>query len=125
MAREVVGKEGRVVSVEIDPLTLEFARRNLARAGYDDVALVLGDGRLGHADGAPYDRIAVTAACDEMPAALVAQLVAGGRAIAPLRDSEGRQILTVVTKQADGTTRRESVCEVLYVDLRRPESEVE
>jgi protein-L-isoaspartate(D-aspartate) O-methyltransferase len=124
VAREVVGEEGLVVSVEIDPLTLEFARGNLARAGYGDVVLVLGDGSLGHAGAAPYDRIAVTAACDEMPGALVAQLVPGGRAIAPLRDAHGRQILTVVTKQADGTTRRESVCEVLYVSLRRPESEV-
>jgi protein-L-isoaspartate(D-aspartate) O-methyltransferase len=120
VAREVVGDEGRVVSVEIDPVTLEFARGNLARAGYDDVVLVLGDGRLGYADAAPYDRIAVTAACNEMPPALLAQLVPGGRAIGPLRDAHGRQILTVVTKQADGTTQRESLCEVLYVDLRRP-----
>jgi protein-L-isoaspartate(D-aspartate) O-methyltransferase len=125
VAREVVGDEGRVVSVEIDPVTLEFARGNLARAGYDDVVLVLGDGRLGYADAAPYDRIAVTAACDELPPALLAQLVPGGRAIAPLRDANGRQILTVLTKQADGTMRSENLCEVLYVDLRRSESEVE
>jgi len=29
VAREVVGPGGLVVSIEIDPLTLEFARRNL------------------------------------------------------------------------------------------------
>lgn len=121
VAREVVGEEGLVVSVEIDPLTLEFARRNLERAGYRDVVLVLGDGWLGHAAAAPYDRIAVTAACGEMPAPLLAQLAPGGRAIAPLLDAAGRQILTVMTRQADGTTRREAVCEVLYVSLRRRE----
>jgi protein-L-isoaspartate O-methyltransferase len=55
-----------------------------------------------------------------MPAALIAQLAPGGRAIAPLLD-RGRQMLTLVTKQADGTTRSEAVCEVLYVSLRRPE----
>lgn len=118
VAREVVGEEGLVVSVEIDPLTHEFARGNLERAGYGDVLLVLGDGWLGYPAAAPYDRIAVTAACGEMPAPLVAQLAPGGRAIAPLLDDE-RQILTLATKQADGTTRSEALCEVLYVALRR------
>jgi len=120
VAREVVGDEGRVVSVEIDPLTQAFARRNLEHAGYRDVVLVLGDGWLGHAPAAPYDRIAVTAACGEMPPALIAQLAPGGRAIAPLLH-RGRQILTLVTKQADGTTRSLAICEVLYVALRRKE----
>ena len=121
VAREVVGGEGLVVSVEIDPLTHEFARANLERAGYRDVVLVLGDGWLGHAAAAPYDRIAVTAACAGMPAPLLAQLGPRGRAIAPLVDAAGRKFVTVVTKQADGTTRREAICEVLYVSLRRPE----
>jgi protein-L-isoaspartate(D-aspartate) O-methyltransferase len=119
VAREVVGAEGLVVSVEIDPLTLDFARRNLEGAGYRDVVLVPGDGRLGYPAAAPYDRIAVTAACDEMPPALLAQLAPGGRAIAPLTDAQGRQILTLITKQADGAMRRETLCEVLYVALRK------
>lgn len=118
VAREIVGGEGRVVSIEIDPLTHEFARRNLERAGYGDVLLVLGDGWLGYPAAAPYDRIAVTAACPGMPAPLIAQLVPGGRAIAPLVE-DSRQVLTLATKQADGTTRSEPLCEVLYVALRR------
>src|SRR3989304_4091220 len=47
LAQEIVGSSGRVVSVEIDPVTFEFARRNLERAGYRDIMLVLGDGGLG------------------------------------------------------------------------------
>jgi protein-L-isoaspartate(D-aspartate) O-methyltransferase len=46
LARQIVGPEGQVVSVEIDPLTLAFARDNLERAGYRDIILVLGDGGL-------------------------------------------------------------------------------
>jgi hypothetical protein len=42
------------------------------------------------------------------------------RAIAPLLD-RGRQMLTLVTKQADSTTRSEAICEVLYVALRSRE----
>jgi protein-L-isoaspartate(D-aspartate) O-methyltransferase len=120
IAREVVGDEGRVISVEIDPVTRDFARRNLQRAGYHDVMVALGDGWRGYPEAAPYDRVAVTAACPEMPPALVAQLASGGRAIAPLLD-RGRQMLTLVTKQADGTTRSDAICEVLYVALRRKE----
>jgi len=120
IAREVVGEEGLVVSVELDPLTHEFARRNLADAGYHDVLLVLGDGARGYAAAAPYDRVAVTAACDDVPPPLLAQLRAGGRAIAPLYE-DSRQVLTLVTKGPDGVTRRASLCDVLYVGLRRLE----
>ncbi len=53
-----------------------------------------------------------------MPAPLIAQLAADGRAIAPLIE-DGGPVLTLATKQADGTTRSEALCEVLYVALRR------
>ncbi len=116
VAREVVGDTGEVTSIEIDPLTHEFARQNLERAGYADVILVLGDGGLGHAPRAPYDRIAITAACTQIPPPLIAQLTLGGRIIAPLlEDSEQR--LTVFTKQADAS-ERQIICDVLYVRLR-------
>jgi protein-L-isoaspartate(D-aspartate) O-methyltransferase len=116
VAREVVGNEGLVVSIELDPLTHEFARRNLERAGYGDVLVVLGDGGLGYPPAAPYDRIAVTAACPDFPAPLLEQLVPGGRAIAPLVEAD-RQILTLLTKTPEGVGRQ-PVCDVLYVALR-------
>lgn len=116
VAREVVGDTGQVTSIEIDPLTHAFAKQNLERAGYADVILVLGDGGLGYAPRAPYDRIVVTAACTEIPPPLVAQLTVGGRVIAPLLE-DGVQRLTVITKHA-GTTTREVLCDVLYVRLQ-------
>ena len=116
VAREVVGDEGLVVSIEIDPLTYAFAKGNLERAGYKDVVLVLGDGGLGHPEAAPYDRIAITAACSDVPAPLIAQLKVGGRLIVPLLEA-GQQDLTLLTKQPDGV-RREIICQVLYVALR-------
>ena len=116
VAREVVGNDGFVVSIELDPLTHEFARRNLERAGYGDVLVVLGDGGLGYWPAAPYDRVAVTAACPDCPAPLIEQLKPGGRAIAPLIE-EDRQVLTLLTKTPQGVGR-EAVCDVLYVALR-------
>jgi protein-L-isoaspartate(D-aspartate) O-methyltransferase len=67
VAREIVGADGLVVSVEIDPATFEFGRRNLENAGYDDIVLVKGDGGLGYPEMSPYHRISVTAACIEIP----------------------------------------------------------
>lgn len=116
VAREVVGNQGLVVSIEIDPVTHEFAKRNLERMGYADVLLILGDGALGYPGMAPYDRVALTAACRDFPAPLIDQLKPDGRAIAPLVEGD-RQILTLLTKAPDGV-RREKLCAVLYVALR-------
>jgi protein-L-isoaspartate(D-aspartate) O-methyltransferase len=105
-----------VVSIEIDPLTYAYAQGNLARAGYHDIVLVQGDGGQGYAPLSPYDRIAVTAACAEIPAPLIEQLRMGGKLIAPLLE-RGVQILTLIEKNAAGIERRR-ICEVLYVPLR-------
>jgi protein-L-isoaspartate(D-aspartate) O-methyltransferase len=116
VAREVVGPSGLVVSIEIDAITHEFARANLERAGYRDIVLVLGDGGMGYPDKSPYDRIAITAACDEIPPPLIAQLKIGGRLIAPKRENS-RQNLVLIEKLTHGLSRR-TICEVLYVPLR-------
>jgi len=116
LAREVVGPEGMVVAVEIDPLTLAFARENLERAGYRDIVLVQGDGGLGYPELAPYDRICITAACPDIPSPLVDQLREGGRLIAPVQEG-GVQNLVLLEKRKEGG-RRKTICQVLYVPLR-------
>lgn len=116
VAREVVGEEGSVVAVEIDPQTFEFAKANLERAGYIDVVLVNADGGLGYPPHQPYDRISITAACRSVPPPLTRQLAPGGKLIAPVLD-DGRQFLSLVEKTESGLIRTE-ICEVLYVSLR-------
>jgi protein-L-isoaspartate(D-aspartate) O-methyltransferase len=116
VAREVVGAEGLVVSVEIDPVTFAFGRQNLERAGYRDVVLVEGDGGLGYPQRSPYDRIAVTAACPRIPAPLIEQLATGGRLVIPLLE-DGIQRLVLVERVVGGLRRR-VLGDVLYVALR-------
>jgi protein-L-isoaspartate(D-aspartate) O-methyltransferase len=118
VAKEVVGPEGLVVSVEIDPITFAFARRNLERTGYNDIVLVEGDGGLGYPELSPYDSIAVTAACIDIPTPLVEQLKIGGRLIAPLlKGKHDSQDLTLLERGAKGV-QTQTICEVLYVSLR-------
>ena len=116
LAREVVGPEGLVVAIELDPMTFAFARENLARAGYTDIILIHGDGGLGYSQHAPYDRICITAACPDVPSPLIEQLATPGRLITPVVEG-ARQRLTLLEKTADGV-RREGLVDVLYVSLR-------
>lgn len=116
IAREVVGDEGLVVAMDIDPLTFEYARTNLEKAGYKDIVLIQGDGGFGHPKLQPYDRIAITAACTKIPEPLLTQLAIGGKLIAPVIEEDGQNLL-VFEKLATGLSRQ-SVCHVLYVNLR-------
>ena len=105
-----------MVSVEIDPTTLAFAKRNVEKAGYQDILLVAGDGGLGYAEASPYDRIAVTAACNEIPPPLIEQLRTGGKIIAPVFSDEGQDLVLLI-KLVRGARSR-VICKVLYVPLR-------
>jgi protein-L-isoaspartate(D-aspartate) O-methyltransferase len=116
IAREVVGEQGLVVAIEIDPLTYAYARDNLERQGYRDVVLIHADGGLGYPELQPYDCIAITAACHEVPPPLIEQLKIGGRLIAPLYQGDGQE-LVLLTKTADGVERK-AICRVLYIPLR-------
>ena len=116
LAREVVGPEGRVVAIDIDATTLDFARENLERAGYTDVVLVHGDGGFGYPEHAPFDRICVTAACPDVPPPLIEQLAVRGRLIVPVMEGT-RQRLTLLEKTVDGVQRK-SLVDVLYVSLQ-------
>ncbi len=40
LSREIVGSDGLIVSIEIDPLTFEFAKKNLENAGYTDIVIL-------------------------------------------------------------------------------------
>jgi protein-L-isoaspartate(D-aspartate) O-methyltransferase len=116
VAREVVGPNGLVVSVEIDPLTYEYAKGNLERAGYDDIVLVNADGGHGHPDLSPYNKIAVTAACVAIPPPLIDQLKTGGRLISPMAGDDVQDL--VLYEKSEGGVQRIKICEVLYVPLR-------
>ncbi len=117
LAREVVGDEGLVVTIEIDEDTYRFAKDNLSRLGYYDVVVILGDGSKGYAPLAPYAKIAVTATCPSIPQPLIEQLADGGRLIAPVGPPDDVQKLMLLSKDG-GKLKMESVEEVLYVPLR-------
>ncbi len=107
----------QVFSIEIVETLGLSARKRLRRLGYNNVDVSIGNGYLGLPDQAPFDRIILTAAPEELPQALVDQLKPGGRLVAPVGPVYGNQELIVVTKDAAGKVRRRSVLPVRFVPM--------
>ena len=73
-----------VFTIEIVEPLAKSARQTLARLGYKNVHVRAGNGYLGWPEEAPFDRVMVTAAPDEVPPALVVQLKIGGLMAIPV-----------------------------------------
>lgn len=123
----LAGTHGKVVGIEhIDEL-VQSSETN-TRKNHGDlldsgrVRFVLGDGREGHAEGAPYDVIHVGAASGEIPARLVEQLKPGGLMIVPI--GEFLQNIHLVRKTPEGRMESETALAVRYVPLTDRRSQV-
>lgn len=92
---EMVGPSGMVYSVERMPQLVAMARRNLEKAGIENVTMIEGDGSLGLAEHAPYDRISVAATAPKVPESLKLQLKVGGKMVLPVgRDYQELYLVT-------------------------------
>ena len=105
-----------VVSVERYRRLADTARERLETLGYSNVTVIGGDGFAGAPERAPFDRIIVTAAAEEVPGALVEQLGDGGKMVLPLGPRNGTQHIVKLSKTAGGLTR-ENLLAVRFVPL--------
>jgi protein-L-isoaspartate(D-aspartate) O-methyltransferase len=71
-----------------------------------NVHLLLGDGMLGYAPGAPYSGIVAAAGGQFVPKAWLAQLALGGRLVAPVDMGGGRQSLIVIDHTPQGLVQQ-------------------
>jgi protein-L-isoaspartate(D-aspartate) O-methyltransferase len=92
----------QVYSVERIESLAHSAGAVLARLGYGNVSLMVGDGSQGLAERAPFDAIVVSAAAPTIPKALLEQLREGGRVIVPVGPLDAQE-LKLVRKQAGRT----------------------
>lgn len=88
----LVGHEGQVLGLELEPDLVEFGSRNLTATEHPNATIRQAvPGRLGAPEGAPWDRILVSAMADDLPQSLLAQLATDGVLVIPV----GGQLLRV------------------------------
>ena len=106
-----------VVSIERYRTLAEHAREKLRAVGANNVEVIVGDGMAGVPGRAPFDRIIVTAAAEDVPQALVDQLAdGGGIMLLPLGPHNGPQRLVRLTKSNEGVSREDLIA-VRFVPL--------
>jgi protein-L-isoaspartate(D-aspartate) O-methyltransferase len=89
-----------VYTVERIPSLAQSAGERLARLGFKNVEVVVGDGTEGLREHAPFEAVIVTAGAPRIPEVLVEQLADGGRLVIPVGTSS-MQMLTLVEKSGD------------------------
>ncbi len=106
----------RVYTVERHRDLARAARQRIDGLGLVNVTVMIADGSFGLPDQAPFERILLTAAAEDTPANLVAQLREGGIMVLPVGQSDHVQSLIKVQKTADGLEYTE-LCDVRFVPL--------
>lgn len=109
----IVGTGGRVIGLEIVPELVKFGRKNLARYQFAHVEIRQAGNAIGLPDEAPFDKILVSAAADEIPRELTSQIKAGGRLVIPVRGSVWK-----IEALASGALRREEFPGFAFVPLK-------
>ena len=109
----------KVYTIERASDLVEFARKNLERAGYKDkVHVIWGDGTKGFPPNAPYDRIIVTAGAPKVPQPLIEQLKVGGKLLIPVGSYHlWQELLEVIKLDEDNKIKIKNHGGVAFVPL--------
>tara|TARA_R110002074_G_scaffold48589_4_gene124185 strand:- start:6395 stop:7069 length:675 start_codon:yes stop_codon:yes gene_type:complete len=108
----------RLYTIERHKGLMDEAERRFRHFGLTNITTHLGDGSLGWPEQAPFERIIVTAAAEDIPPVLLSQLAEGGIMIVPVgsQASDGEQRLYRVDKGPLGL-EIEDMGEVRFVPL--------
>ncbi|MCP5038819.1 MAG: protein-L-isoaspartate(D-aspartate) O-methyltransferase [Rhodobacteraceae bacterium] len=92
----------RVYTIDRHKRLVVEARRIFEDLDLNNITAITADGSRGLPDQAPFDRIIVTAAAEDPPGPLLAQLAIGGIMVLPVGQSDHVQSLIKVTRGEDG-----------------------
>ena len=107
----------RVYSIERYRNLLDAASRIFEELKISNITARVGDGYKGWPEQAPFDRIIVTAAAEEVPEMLLEQLAPDGVMVLPVgRDSSSQHILRI-TRDLQGNLKEEVLLPVRFVPM--------
>jgi len=118
----IVGTNGKIIGIEIVPDLRELGENNARKYGFiaqDRVKFILGDGRKGYPQEAPFDRILCSASADGFPSVWKEQLKISGKIVMPINNS-----ICVFTKKADGSFEKEEYPGFVFVPLIKSQHNV-
>ncbi len=90
---KIVGSKGKVITTEVVPELVQFARQNLRKAKIDNVFVHEEDGSNGMPSEGTFDKIIITAACKEFPKPLLDQLKPEGIIVGPVGDRHEQEMV--------------------------------
>lgn len=88
---KIVGKNGKVLGIEIIPELVEKSKENLKN--YKNIKIYNRNGKFGLQEEKPFDRILISAASDEIPKLLISQLKEKGLVVAPIKKRYGQSLV--------------------------------
>ncbi|MFC1768122.1 protein-L-isoaspartate(D-aspartate) O-methyltransferase [Nanoarchaeota archaeon] len=90
---KIIGPKGKVISTEVVPELVNFARENLKKANLKNVKILEEDGSKGCKKEAPFDKVIITAACKEFPHELIDQMKENGIIVGPVGDKHQQELV--------------------------------
>ena len=125
---KMMNDKGCVVGIEHIKELYDFGLQNISKhhkALLDNksIELILGDGRLGFKEKAPFNCIHVGAASMEVPKVFIEQLAFGGRLVMPL-GPQGDQYIYLIDKDMNGNINYTKGLSVRYVPLTSAQNQI-
>ncbi len=112
----LAGLARRVYTMDRHRSLVRSARERFDALGLTNITPHAADGSFGWPEQAPFDRIILTAAAEDPPGPLLAQLKPGGIMVLPVGQSDSMQTLIQVKKTENGLDYRE-IRDVRFVPL--------
>lgn len=112
----LVSPGGFVFTTEIVHELVEWSKKNIEKAGIDNVSVIEADGSCGLRSEAPFDRCIVTAACPKMPPPLIEQLKEGGIIVAPIGHAWEQELIKAV--KTDSKLQKKALGSFMFVPLK-------
>jgi protein-L-isoaspartate(D-aspartate) O-methyltransferase len=104
-----------VITIEVIPKLAQSAQQTLQKLGYDNIKVIVDDGRNGAPDYAPFDAIKSAATSNQVPLAWKRQLKIGGRIVLPLKENSHQNLIRLTKKETE--FQKENFGGVAFVPL--------